>query len=92
VHSFVAVLVLGPVVLGVSEDIVNVHNTTLDHGTARRRASIAMDGVLFDDILNKFIRMAEAGRSSINVAILSLDETPFGVAQTDSFLQKILQH
>ena len=90
-HSFVAVLVLGPVVLGVSEDIVNVHNTTLDHGTARRRASIAMDGVLFDDILNKF-RMAVAGGSSINVAILSIDETPFGVAQTDSFLQKILQH
>jgi len=80
VHSLVVALIFTPVILRVREDIVNVYNTTLNHGTARRRASIPMDGIWFHDPFKKFIRMAIAGRNSINVAILSVDETLLRIA------------
>ena len=79
-HSLVIALIFAPVILRVREDIVNVDNTTLNHGTACCRASVRTDGVRFHDLFKKFIRMAVAGRNSINVPILSIDETLFRVA------------
>ena len=79
-HSLVGALIYSPAILGVCEDIVNMHNTTLKHGTACRRASILLDRISFHDLFEKFFGMAVAGRNSINVSILSVDEAPLSVA------------
>jgi hypothetical protein len=80
VYFLLAAVIGSPAILRVCEDIVNVHDATLQHGAARRRASILMNWVLFRDLFEKFIRVAVAGRNSINVSILSVDETPLGTA------------
>ena len=79
-HTLFAAVLRAPAILLVRKDIVNVHDATLQHGAARRRASILMNWVWFRDLFEKFIRVAVAGRNSINVPILSVDETPLGVA------------
>ena len=43
VHFFLAAEIRSPAILRVCENIVNVHDATLQHGAARRRASILMN-------------------------------------------------
>jgi hypothetical protein len=78
-HTLMVALISGPAILCVCKDIMNVYNAALNHGSACRRTSILMDGILFDDY-KIFVRMAVAGRSSINLAVLSVEEAPLCVA------------
>jgi hypothetical protein len=79
-HTLFAKVLRAPAIVLVSKDIVNVHGATLQHGSARRRTSILTDWVWFHYFFEPFIRMAIAGGNAINVAILSVDETPLSAA------------
>src|SRR6516162_9775113 len=45
-HLLIIVVIVGPPILGICLDIVNVDNATLQNGSSRRRASILTDRVL----------------------------------------------
>ena len=78
-HFFLAADTYSPAIVGVSECIGNVHDATFQHSAARSGIPILVDWALFH-LLEKFIRVAEAGRNSINVPILPVDEAHFSAA------------
>ena len=46
-HPFVAPMILGPSVLGIGQDIGDVHGTALENGPPRRRPSVLAMGFRF---------------------------------------------
>ena len=91
-HPLVAAVILGPPVFGICEDIVDVDNTTLQDSSPRCRASVLTDWISLYDFFDEFSGVAIAGGSTIDIAVLPIDQASVGVAQTNCLLQKALQH
>src|SRR5205823_6044899 len=84
-------VVLGPSVVGVREDIVNVHSAALQNGSSRRRALILTDRIPLHDF-DEFRQAAIAGHDTINLPILPVNEAPVGATEWDRVLQQAFQH
>src|SRR5262245_32127932 len=89
-HLLLSPKILGPVVVGVREDIVNMHDAAVQNGSPRRRPAILANRISLNDF-DKFRRMAIADRNPINSAILSVDEALVSVAKPDRIVQHVLQ-
>ena len=90
-HLLLSVVILGPPVVGVREDVVNVHDAALQNGSSRRRSSILTDRITLHD-LDEFRRVAIAGRNAINLPILPVDEALVGATESDRVPEQVLQH
>ena len=55
-------------------------NATLQGGAPCRGAAILTDWVSIYNFLDEFSRVAVVGRGTINISILSVDQSPIGVA------------
>ena len=51
-HLLITVVIVGPPILGICLDIVNVDNATLQNGSPRRRAPILTDRILIHNFLS----------------------------------------
>jgi len=84
-------VIFGPPILGVREDIVDVHDAMLQDGSPRRRTSILTDRIPLCDF-DKFSRVTVAGRNAIDIPVLLVDEAPVGTAKADRLLHQAFQH
>ena len=87
-HLLRSAVILGPPVVGVREDIVNVHDAALQNGSSRRRSSILTDRIPLHD-LDEFRRVAIAGRNPINLPIVRVDEALVGVTEWTASFSKL---
>ncbi len=90
-HLLVSPVILGPAVVGVREDIVNMHDAAVQNGSSRRRPAILADRIPLHDF-DPFRRVAIADRNSINPSILPVDEALVRAAEADRILHHVLQH
>ena len=90
-HLFFSAVFLGPPVLGVREDVGDVHDASLQNGSSRSRRSVLVDRIPLHH-LDKVRRMAEAGCNAIKLSVLPVDEALVRAAETDGILYQRLQH
>jgi hypothetical protein len=79
-HLRLVAVVVAPSIFWVSEDIVNVDKATFQDGSTRCRASIPADWILLYNCFDPFCCVAIAGRSTIYVSVLPIDQPSVGVA------------
>src|SRR5262249_38997109 len=91
-HPRIVAMIVGPAILGIFQDIVNMDNATLQGGAPCRGASILTDWVAIYNFLDEFSRVAVVGRGTINISVLSVDQSPIGVAQAYCPFQQSFQH
>ena len=66
-------MTLGPRVLGVGQDVVDVHGPALQDGPSRRRCSILTDRILLGEV-EILRRVPVAHSDAIEICILPVDE------------------
>ncbi len=67
-HVLLAVVSLGPTVLGVGQDVVDVYDLAVENRPPRRRCPILSDRILLDDLLPLGVPVTDRG--VVEVAVL----------------------
>ena len=85
VHLILCPKILRPLVLGIGQDVVDVHGSALQDSPSRRRCSVLADRIPFRE-LEPLRRVPEAHCDAIEIRILPVDEALVRTAESHGIL------